>query len=368
MSENTTKRERKPSKHDRNKPPRWRSVPVLVSATLVACVYLFVTAPPPLAATAATRDDALPVRTVFAMLQAENQAARALWTEEIVARGKAVGLSFDEHWRDPGVQAGPLPAQFLRETAQDLERSSFQLGLFLGSPYPINPANKFSGDQEQRFAAMQPDGAPQFFFDASTKRYTAMFADRAVSEACVQCHDTHPASPKRDWKLHDMMGATTWIYPEATVSRKRALEMIGQLRASIGASYARYLQKVATFTNRPAIGDGWPRDGFYLPSTDVFMRELVRRSSPVTLSSLLDPSTAVAAAETTAAPIVSVQAAPVDPPAPATAAPRPAPPRPAPPPAAAALDTLAPATHYPTLEIRAARSAKVTSERAGRKS
>ena len=272
--------------------PRWPSLVIGVSAMLAIASYLFVTAPPPLAAVPAA--DEIPIRTVFTLLDAENDAARALWTDDIVKHGKAVGLAFDQRWRESDMQAGPLPALFLRATAHDLERTPFQLALFLGSRFPINPANQLTGIQATRFAAIEATGAPQFFFEPTTQRYTAMFADRAASSACVDCHDHHPDSPKRDWALGAVMGATTWMYPEPTVSRARALELVGALRTSIRATYVAYLAKVATFARRPEIGERWPASGFYLPSADVFMRELERRTSPVTLDGLIAPSSAEA--------------------------------------------------------------------------
>jgi adenylate cyclase len=275
--------------HARQRPPTWRSLVVIVSFAAALAVYLFVNAPPPLAAGSET-GARIPIRTVFAMLDHENATARALWAEEIVGKGSAVGLTFDEHWRDDGVNAGPLPALFLRETARNLQRTPLHLSLFLGSQFPINPANQLTGDQATHFAVLAGSKAPQFFADATTGLQTAMFADVAVSDACVACHNDHAGSPKIDWQVHDVMGATTWMYPEASVTTERAVELVRALRASIRQAYADYLAKVATFPTRPTIGTSWPRDGFALPSEDVFMSELARRSSPSTLLGLLDPS------------------------------------------------------------------------------
>lgn len=294
MSETDTKAPpRRRSTQGRYRPPTWRSLVVIVSVAAALSVYLFVNAPPPLAAER-PHAGTIPIRAVFAMLEHENEAARALWTQEIVARGPAVGLAFDEHWRDGDVHAGPLPALFLRETARNLERSALGIGLFLGSPSPINAANRFTGEQATHFAALVAARAPQHFVDASTGMQTAMFADVAVSEACVSCHDQHPDSPKTDWRLHDVMGAATWMYPEAQVTSDRAIALVRALRTSIRQAYAAYLAKAATFPSPPRVGATWPRDGYALPTADEFMRELDRRSSPQTLLALLDPSTAEA--------------------------------------------------------------------------
>jgi hypothetical protein len=292
MKENDApnERPRRRSTQGRYRPPTWRSLVVIVSFAAALAVYLFVNAPPPLAA-AATPPAAgrIPIRTVFAMLNNENAAARALWTEEIVARGTAAGLSFDEHWRDDTVHAGPLPALFLRETARNLQRTPSRLELFLGSQHPLNAANQFTGEQANHFTALVNSHAPQYFVDAETGLQTAMFADVAVSEACASCHNEHANAPKTDWHVHDIMGATTWMFPDSSVTTEQALELVRTLRTSIRQAYASYLAKVATFPSRPRIGTSWPKDGFALPTEDVFMAELARRSSSTTLLGLLDP-------------------------------------------------------------------------------
>lgn len=277
---------------DRARQSGWRSVIVFVAAATALTVYLFVNAPPALSARTTGERRTMPIRAVFALLQQENSAARALWTEEIVQHGTAAGLAFGEHWQDAGVAEGPLPALFLRETARNLEQTRLHLRVFLGSPYPINRDNQLTGVQEVRFTAVAKTGVPEQFFEASTGMQTAMFADRAVAEACVSCHNEHPGSPKTDWRLHDVMGATTWMYPDDAVSVERAVELIGALRSSIRAAYTSYLAKAAAFPHPPAVGTRWPRDGYYLPSADVFMAELASRTSTATMQGLLDPPSA----------------------------------------------------------------------------
>jgi len=329
------------TKSARVRPPTWRSFLVIVSTTIAICVYLFVQAPPPLAAQT-IEAGTVPMRSVFSMLELENDAARALWTEEIVDRGKAVGLAFDERWREETVHAGPLPALFLRETARNLERTQLQLSLFLGSPYPINTANQLTADQAAHFTALTEGGAPQFFFEPTTGRHTAMFVDRAVVASCVTCHNEHADSPKTDWKLHDIMGATTWMYPHEAVTTERALELVGAFRASIRAAYAAYLEKAAAFPKPPVVGDKWPKDGYFVPSEDVFMAELARRTSTTTLRALLEPRFAEIAAASE--PVPDALPAPVRAPELASTSARP---------------------RRDVLTIRASRSTRVTVERDG---
>ena len=112
---------------------------------------------------------------VFRVVAAENDAARKLWTAEIVGAGGKVGLKFHEKWREADMEAGPLPALFLREASTALQKTRVPLGLFLGSDFPIAQSNKFSGAQAEHFANLRKTGNPEFFYAADIGRFTAIF-------------------------------------------------------------------------------------------------------------------------------------------------------------------------------------------------
>lgn len=264
--------------------------PAVVLSTLaliVAGIYLFVNAPPALPETGAEPGRTIPIEAVLATVAAENDIVRALYTHEIVTRGQAAGLLFQEDWREPGIDAGPLPALFLRETASSIQRGPVPLGLFLGSDFPISPANRFEGRQAEVFETLKRTRQPDFFYAEDTGQYTAMFPDVAGVQGCVTCHNEHKDSPKLDWVVDDVMGATTWTYGKAAVTPDEYLRIIGAVRAGFRDAYSKYLEKAATFEKRPEIGDRWPAEGFYLPSVDVFMAEFARQASSSTVDRLL---------------------------------------------------------------------------------
>lgn len=43
--------------------------------------------------------------------------------------------------------------------------------------------------------------------------YQAIYPDRAVSRACVNCHNSHKESPKHDFKMNDVMGGLEILIP-----------------------------------------------------------------------------------------------------------------------------------------------------------
>jgi adenylate cyclase len=255
---------------------------------LMATVYLFVTAPPPLPeASAAEGGKRLSAHEVLEICAGENAAVRELYVKEIVGAGHKVGLRFDEKWEQLKFDAGPLPALFLRQTSKKLVDSSVRLGLFLGSDNPVNKSNRFVGPQADALREMRGDGQPRGFFMNDVKLYTAMFPDFAVATACVDCHNQHPDSPKRNWKLGDLMGATTWTFPSNSVSLSEALEVIAALRNAFRDAYTDYIEKTKTFSSPPEVGKKWPSQCYCLPTPDVFMQAAERRISKPTLDRLL---------------------------------------------------------------------------------
>lgn len=256
---------------------------------LLSClvIFLFVQAPKPLAEKGQSFGDNIPVATLFKIVAHENNIARTNWTKLIVGDGLKAGLKFDEDWRKKEIEAGPLPALFLREVSTHLEKSEVPLGLFLGSDFPIAPVNKFEGQQVEAFKKIRQVKQPQFFYDEDVARYTAMFPDIAGAKPCVSCHNDHKDSPKTDWVLNDIMGATTWIYPNKTVTRDELSNVIIELRSAFAKTYISFTKKLATFKEPPIIGGKWPSDGYFIPHADVFLAKFKRDASKQTLELLL---------------------------------------------------------------------------------
>ncbi len=214
------------------------------------------------------------IEEAFEIVAKENDYARTLYTKAIVGAGKKQGLKFDEDWEKDDVEAGPLPALFLRGIAGDIrKKGEIPLGLFLGSDFPIRKSNKFKGKQAELFAAIRKDSKPKFFYDEENKLYTAMFPDFAVAAPCVNCHNDHPETTKTDWKLGDIQGATTWTYPSDSVSFEELQGIVMAYREGAVATFDSYLEKIKTFKENeiPGVGETWPSSGYTLPTSEIFL-------------------------------------------------------------------------------------------------
>lgn len=266
------------------KNPRAFTITALSLTTLA--IYLFISAPPPLEEKKGEMHT-IPIEVALKIMQQQNDVARALYTQEIVGQGKKRGIKFAEEWEEELLHAGPLPAQFLRLTAESLERNPVQLGLFLGSDYAINKANAFEGKQLAMFQEVKKTREPHFFYVDDAQRYAYMAPDIASSKPCVTCHNEHDETPKDDWKLNDVMGAATWTYPKQEIGYKEMLEMVDALRGGFKDAYIAFLNEAEQMESAPPIGNRWPRNGFFLPDVETFMTRLNWRSSEKTLRTLV---------------------------------------------------------------------------------
>ena len=118
-----------------------------VTIVAVAAAYFFLSAPQPGTQMASGPAAAMvSSQQMFNTVSKINAGARKVWTARIVTKGKEAGLKFNEKWRDEGMEAGPLPALFLRLTATKLqEKKSAKLPAIISSKNHSMPGAKQFG-------------------------------------------------------------------------------------------------------------------------------------------------------------------------------------------------------------------------------
>jgi adenylate cyclase len=259
-------------------------------ALLTLTTYLYATRPAPLAEAGGDASERISTQIFLEILAAENAAIRNLYTSKVVGPGLKQGLKFREDWKEKTSESGPLPALFLREMSTILQRDTSDIGLFLGSDFPIVSANLFKGLQKTEYEKLKISKKAPYFLDSGSGRYTAMYPDYASSKPCVTCHNEHTKTPKKDWELNDMMGATTWSYPRKDVSVAEVLRYTTALRAAALETYGLYLTKIGTFkaTPAPAIAAKWPSDGMFVPTLAEMKKAIEVQNNALTLQILLD--------------------------------------------------------------------------------
>ena len=158
----------------------------------------------------------IPAEKVADYVHAVIEADRTIYTTQVVDRMQEKGITVAaEHWEQQN--ALPIPAQFLQSSGRLAAEKGSGIRYRLISLWPIyqrnGPATEFEREglqvvvshPERPHTGMVRSGQKQFF--------QAIYADKAVTKACVSCHNAHPLSPKRDFKLNDVMGGIVITIP-----------------------------------------------------------------------------------------------------------------------------------------------------------
>jgi hypothetical protein len=171
----------------------------------------------PRAAETSGPSPSIPLDTVTDYIHALIQADREIYTRNVVERMQNKGIVVaSEDWKEKNTL--PLPAQFLIDSTQLVARKT-NIRIRLLSLWPINPRNGPTTEFEREglaAAITNPDHPHTGFFESGRKYFfQALYADKAISQACVGCHNAHPDSPRRDFKQNDVMGGILITIPAA---------------------------------------------------------------------------------------------------------------------------------------------------------
>ena len=153
---------------------------------------------------------------VAGFVHAVLQAHRTIYTTQIVNRLQEKGVVMAvEHWEQEN--ALPLPAQFLQHSGRLVAESGQGIRYRLIGLSPIYQRNAPATDFERKALELlnrAPEAPVTGIVTSGRKQYfQAIYPDRAVSSACVSCHNSHPLSPKRDFKVNDVMGGIAITIP-----------------------------------------------------------------------------------------------------------------------------------------------------------
>lgn len=143
---------------------------------------------------------------------------RAVYTKQVVNRlqNEDQVIKASEHWKDD--KALPLPAQMFRMGAETVSGKNAGFTYALLSLWPVNKQNAPQTDVEKTGLKFVADslGKTNYYAEETLggkKYFTAVYADVAVSPACVKCHNNHEDSPRTDFKLNDVMGGVVVRLP-----------------------------------------------------------------------------------------------------------------------------------------------------------
>jgi hypothetical protein len=172
----------------------------------------------PLAGSAQTSDEPLFTPKELAdMLHLVMESDRTVYTRLIVNRltlqDKVITAS--EHFEDE--KALVLPAQMFRFGSEMVAEKSEDFSYSLQSLWAVNKQNMPRTDLEKAGLAFIAENPGERYYGeeelGGVKYFTAVYPDIAVAPACIDCHNDHPDSPRRDFEIGEVMGGVVLRIP-----------------------------------------------------------------------------------------------------------------------------------------------------------
>ena len=148
---------------------------------------------------------------------------RNFYTRQVVSRAKESGMNINYDW-DVAPNTLPLPATFTNELGKHIKKENPGTGIRLYSRYPF-PHRKATEvydqfEMEALTALERNPKAPFYREEVINGRLSMRYATADVmSQACVDCHNSHPETPKVGWKVGDVRGVVEIITPIDQVNK-----------------------------------------------------------------------------------------------------------------------------------------------------
>jgi eukaryotic-like serine/threonine-protein kinase len=141
-----------------------------------------------------------------------------LYSSAVVERVKSQKVeATHDHANHPGTI--PLPATFtidLGKLLSEKSASGMQVRLYSDYPFRSRPDGGAKDDFERAsllHARQNPDEPFYRFEDFQGRPFLRYATARRMQKTCIDCHNNHPDSTKRDWKEGDVRGVLEIIHP-----------------------------------------------------------------------------------------------------------------------------------------------------------
>ena len=137
----------------------------------------------------------------------------SFYSTEVVSRVKNNGVEVRSDYKaTPG--AIPVPATFSIELASKITEAESGVTTRLYSNFPFSTRENGGPRDEYESLALsslrfaQDKNQPFIRYEDINGQPTLRFSKALImQESCVNCHNSHPDSPKKDWKVGDVRGA-----------------------------------------------------------------------------------------------------------------------------------------------------------------
>jgi len=165
----------------------------------------------------------------------------------------------------PGTVPLSIPATFLHDVGEQIAqvgRSGVRVRQYSDYPFPWRtgggPRDEFEREALVRLRQSKGQETVHEFTEMDGQRVVRYAQARIMQRSCVECHNTHPKSSKKDWQVGDVRGVLEIIRPldkdEARVGEAVRLALLVSAVVSGGLLLGGSLLVLAGGRRRTAVG------------------------------------------------------------------------------------------------------------------
>jgi len=168
---------------------------------------------------------------------------RDFYQREVVARvqGTDIAVTHDYRMMDKAI---PIPATMVLDLSDYLNSQDLEVTIALLSdyPFPSRTGRALANFDIKALNSLRETGSDEFyeFVDENDESVLHFASPVRMQQGCVDCHNSHPDSPKRDWKLGDVRGVQIVELPTSNIgvsfNHEIAWLIAFLLTASVGAA------------------------------------------------------------------------------------------------------------------------------------
>jgi len=162
---------------------------------------------------------------------------RKYYTENVISKALKSGVIKPDIFHRNQDDKIPLPATMIHDLSDLMKGREMQLNIYSAFPFP-NRQNQTLDDYQQESWQTLNNNPDKPFIRVEERHghqvVRVAIADKMVSQTCVNCHNSHPDTPKSDWKLGDVRGVleiSTDIQAMIDQGRIEAIKVVVMLAA-----------------------------------------------------------------------------------------------------------------------------------------
>ncbi len=176
----------------------------------------------------------------YAALEAAEQlrVTRAYYTDAVLAKVRDHKDFTLTHEHKSSAAGLPIPASFVKDVSEALRQRNIGIDLVSPYPWPQRGTAALDAFESDAWEALKHDKSMIFRRQETHdgERWLRIgLADVLTRQTCVDCHNNHPQSVKRDWKLGDVRGIMQVrknIEQPLQEAESRAKSIIGSLASA----------------------------------------------------------------------------------------------------------------------------------------